>query len=299
VVDGNVGRYALRHVIDHPELELVGLWVHGAAKAGKDAGELCDRPRTGVEATTDADALLALAPDCVCYTATADLRPFEAIEDMCRILAAGANVVSSSVVPLVHPKSFFPEVVEKLAAACAEGRSSFFTSGIDPASRTTSLPLVLSGLAGRWDEIRVQEIINYATYDQPTVIFETMGFGPADGRDPAHPHTGTLAFAWGGTIRLLAEGLGVELEEIRRFMTAPRREAGPHRRADGGARHHGGAPLRGAGHRRREAGDRRRARDAHRRRPRARLAAGSRQLPRARHRRSRHALRVRVLGRAR
>src|SRR5262245_46990600 len=109
---GNVGTYALRQIIDHPDLELVGLWAHGAAKAGRDAGELCGRPPTGVRATHDAAALLATQADCVCYTATADLRPFEAIEDVCRILASGKNVVSSSVVPLVHPTSFFPEICE-------------------------------------------------------------------------------------------------------------------------------------------------------------------------------------------
>jgi len=123
---GNVGRFALRAILGHPELELVGLWVSGA-KAGKDAGELCGARHCGVRATRDADALLALDADCVCYTATADLRPFEAIEDVCRILASGKNVVSSSIVPLVHPQSFFAETREKLEAACREGRSSFWT----------------------------------------------------------------------------------------------------------------------------------------------------------------------------
>src|SRR3954447_16440445 len=139
---GNVGTYALRHVIDHPDLELVGLWVHSAAKDGKDAGELCGRgPTTGVRATRDAEALLAMHADCVCYTATADLRPFEAIEDVCRILAAGKNVVSTSVVPLVHPKSFFPEVRERLEEACRRGGTSFFTSGVDPGFANDVLPL--------------------------------------------------------------------------------------------------------------------------------------------------------------
>ena len=212
---GNVGTHALRHVIDHPGLDLVGLWVHGAAKEGRDAGELCGRPPTGVRATRDAERLLALDADCVCYTATADLRPFEAIEDVCRILAAGKNVVSSSVVPLVHPHSFFPEVRDKLAAACATGRSSFFTSGIDPGFANDLLPLVLSGLAGTWREIRVQEIINYATYDQPQVLFETMGFGQPMDATPLLLTPGTLAFAWGGTIRLLADGLGLVLDDVR------------------------------------------------------------------------------------
>jgi 4-hydroxy-tetrahydrodipicolinate reductase len=212
---GNVGRFALRTILGHPELALVGLWVHGAAKSGKDAGELCGLGPTGLRATTDADALLALDADCVCYTATADLRPFEAVEDIARILASGKNVVSSSIVPMVHPTSFFPEVRDKLEAACRRGGTSFFTSGIDPGFANDVLPLTLSGLCGRWEEIRILEIINYATYDQPQVLFETMGFGKPLDHTSLLLAPGSLAFAWGGTIRLLADGLGVTVEEIR------------------------------------------------------------------------------------
>jgi 2,4-diaminopentanoate dehydrogenase len=63
---GNVGAFALGAILDHPELELAGVWVHDAAKVGQDAGALCGRPRVGVTATDDADALLALGADCVC-----------------------------------------------------------------------------------------------------------------------------------------------------------------------------------------------------------------------------------------
>jgi hypothetical protein len=48
---GNVGRRALPTIIDLPQLELVGLHAFGADKVGKDAGELVDRPLTGVIAT--------------------------------------------------------------------------------------------------------------------------------------------------------------------------------------------------------------------------------------------------------
>ena len=213
---GNVGRFALRCIIQHPELELVGVWVHDPKKAGHDAGALCGLPpTTGVKATNDVDALLALGADCVCYTATADLRPFEAIEEICRILAAGMDVVSTSMVPLVHPKTFIGEVRDKLAAACAQGGTSFFTSGIDPGFANDTLPLVLTGLSERWHEVRCLEIINYTTYDQPQVLFETMGFGKPLDHTPILLAPGTLTFAWGGTIRLLAEGLGVEVDEIR------------------------------------------------------------------------------------
>jgi 4-hydroxy-tetrahydrodipicolinate reductase len=90
---GHVGAWALHAIIEHPDLELVGLWVHSDAKAGSDAGELCGLPPVGVVATNDAEALLALDADVVCYTATADLRPWEAVKDICRILESGKNVV--------------------------------------------------------------------------------------------------------------------------------------------------------------------------------------------------------------
>jgi 4-hydroxy-tetrahydrodipicolinate reductase len=212
---GNVGTFALHCILTHPELELAGVCVHGAGKVGRDAGELCGLPACGVKATNDVEAILASDADCVCYTATADLRPFEAITDICRILASGKNVVSSSVVPLVHPKSFLPNLREQLDEACRAGNASFFTSGIDPGFANDVLPLLLTGLSERWEEVRILEIINYATYAQPEVLFSTMGFGQALDATPLLLSPGALEFAWGGTIRLLAEGLGVEVEKVR------------------------------------------------------------------------------------
>jgi 4-hydroxy-tetrahydrodipicolinate reductase len=212
---GNVGRYALRQVLDHPELELAGVLVTNPAKDGVDAGALCGRPVTGVHATRDADALLASDADCVVYAATADRRPFDAVAEIARILASGKNVVSSSVVGLVHPRSLGQRVTDMLEEACRKGESSFFTSGIDPGFANDVLPLVLSGLCGRWEEIRIQEIINYATYAQPDVLFDTMGFGKPLDHTPILLLPGALRFAWGGTIQLLAEGLGLRLDEVR------------------------------------------------------------------------------------
>src|SRR5262245_15639137 len=99
---GGAGRLALRGIAERPDLELAGVWVHSADKVGKDAAELCGLPRpTGVRATNDASALIALAPDCVCYTAVGESRPRECIDDFCRMLAAGVNVVTTSVPGLV------------------------------------------------------------------------------------------------------------------------------------------------------------------------------------------------------
>jgi 4-hydroxy-tetrahydrodipicolinate reductase len=213
---GNVGRQALHGIIKHPDLELVGLWVSGPNKAGKDAGEIAGLPPTGVKATNDAEALLALDADCVCYTATADLRLPDAVEDLARILASGKNVVSSSVVPLVYPQA--PRnaaFAERIATACQQGQTSFYTSGIDPGFANDILPLTLLSACERVDSVRVMEIVNYATYDQGEVLFHTMGFGQALDATPLLLTPGILTVAWGPTVEMIAAGLGVELDEIR------------------------------------------------------------------------------------
>ena len=74
-----------------------------------------------------------------------------------------------------------------------------------------------SGKQLRWESIRIQEVVNYATYNQPEVVFGTMGFGQPMDAVPLLLTPGAISMAWGGTIRLLAEGLGVELDEIRQI----------------------------------------------------------------------------------
>jgi hypothetical protein len=212
---GNVGKLALRAIIERPDLELVGLWVHGKDKVGRDAGELCGLPPCGVKATSDADALLALDADCVSYTATGDLRPAEAIDDMCRILEAGKNVVSTSVVSLIYPPAAERSMVEKLEAACLRGKTSCFTSGIDPGFANDALPITLLGACQRVDSVRVMEILNYDTYDQGQVLFDTMGFAKPLDHTPLILIPGVLTMAWGAVVRVIAAALGVEVEEIR------------------------------------------------------------------------------------
>src|SRR5512143_1725180 len=86
---GGVGRAAIQGVVSHPELELVGCWVHGRRKAGRDAGEIAGIGPIGVTATNDVDAVLAIEADCVLYS------PLIAqTDEVERILRSGKNVVT-------------------------------------------------------------------------------------------------------------------------------------------------------------------------------------------------------------
>src|SRR4051812_25932223 len=87
---GNIGTRSLRAVIEHPDLELVGVYVHSADKAGRDAGDLCGVGSTGVLATNDIDDVLESRPDCVLYMPQGC-----DIDQVSRLLEAGANVVTT------------------------------------------------------------------------------------------------------------------------------------------------------------------------------------------------------------
>ncbi|GGU16906.1 NAD(P)H-dependent amine dehydrogenase family protein [Lentzea flava] len=212
---GNVGKWALRGIIDHPGLDLAGVWVSNPAKNGLDAGELAGVDPAGVRATTDADQLIAAKPDCVVYTAMADNRLTEAIDDLCRLLRAGINVVASGPVFLSYPEGTVPpELVEPIRQAAAEGGSSLWVNGIDPGWANDWLPLLLSGTCQRIDLIRCSEITDYSTYDNPLVLFDIMGFGSAPGQTPLLLQPGVLTLAWGSVVRQLAAALDVTLDSV-------------------------------------------------------------------------------------
>jgi len=102
-----------------------------------------------------------------------------------------------------------------LEDACRAGGTSCFTSGIDPGFANDLLPLALVGTCEYVDSVRVMEIVNYNTYAQPQVLFDTMGFGQPLDATPLLLVPGVLGFAWGGVVRSIAAGLGVEVEELR------------------------------------------------------------------------------------
>jgi hypothetical protein len=221
---GNVGRHSIAGIDVHPELELVGLFVSNPAKVGRDAGELAGIGRTlGVSGTSDVDKLLALEPDCIVHTAMADDRIFEALADLERFLAAGINVVSSGPVFLQFPEPGDSMAAPLISAATTAG-VSLFVNGVDPGFANDALPLVLSGVSERIEEVRCSEVLNYNTYNQPMVLFDIMGFGRDLHDVPMLLAPGVLTMAWGSVVRQIAAGLGVTLTNVTEWYE---REAAP------------------------------------------------------------------------
>jgi 4-hydroxy-tetrahydrodipicolinate reductase len=213
---GNVGRHAIAGIDAKPGLDLVGVWVSNPDKVGVDAGKLAGLGRDlGVAATADAAALLALRPDCIVHTAMADDRLFEAVADLERFLRAGINVVSSSPVFLQYPEGVVPpEMYAGVQRAAEEAGVSLWVNGIDPGFANDWLPLTLTSICERIDEVRCLEVLNYATYDQAMVLFDIMGFGRPLDDTPLLLAPGVLTTAWGSVVRQIAAALDVELDSV-------------------------------------------------------------------------------------
>jgi hypothetical protein len=212
---GNVGRHAIAGIDARPDLELVGVWVSNPDKAGKDAGELAGLGRElGVAATTSVEEVLALDPDCVVNTAMADHRIFEALADLETLLRAGVNVVASGPVFLQFPSGPAAGLADGVRKAATDGGSSLFVNGIDPGFANDWLPLALTGISERIEEVRCLEVLNYNTYDQGMILFDVMGFGRDLDDTPMLLQPGVLTMAWGSVVNQIATGLGVELDEV-------------------------------------------------------------------------------------
>ncbi len=208
---GNVGRNALIGIDARPDLELAAVWVSNPDKVGRDAGELAGLGRLGVIATNDADAVLALRPDCIVHTSMADVRLEESMADLARFLRAGVNVVSSSPVFLQFPEE---EIGAPIREAALEGGVSIWVNGVDPGFANDWLPLTITGISESITEVRCLEILNYSTYAQPMVLFDVMGFGRPMDETPLLLSPGILSLAWGSVVRQLAAGLDVELDGV-------------------------------------------------------------------------------------
>ncbi len=213
---GNVGRLALTGLLTNPQFELTGLCVSSEDKVGKDAGELSGLDmETGIPATDDLDAVLAGEPECVVYCAMGDNRMPEAMEDVRRILAAGINVVGSAPVVLQFPWRLMPDkYITRMEEAAQLGNSSLFITGVDPGFANDLIPFAFAGTCQSIEQVRCMEIADYATYDGPIVMFDVMGFGKPLDEIPILFQPGVLGIAWGTSIRQLAAGLGVEIDDI-------------------------------------------------------------------------------------
>jgi 4-hydroxy-tetrahydrodipicolinate reductase len=205
---GMVGRCALRAVIEHPQMTLAGVYVHSESKAGRDAGELCGLPPTGVAATRSIDEIIALKPDCILY-----MQEGCDFDDVCRLLESGANIVTTRG-EFHNPAKMDPAVRERVQAACRRGGASIHSTGSSPGFITEALPIVLASIQRRLDCLTIDEFADMVTAVSPEMLFQVMGYGetpeafarrPVAERDECFVHS----------LSLVAEAMSAPIDDVK------------------------------------------------------------------------------------
>jgi hypothetical protein len=210
---GSVGSTTLKAILEHPDLELAGLYVYSAEKKGRDAGELVGLAPCGVLATSERDEILALDADIVVHTPRVPWSVDELDADVLDLLRAGKNVVS--VAGYAAPHFHGSEYVAKLQAACEAGGATLFGTGIDPDIMLGRVPATLTGLCLDVEKIRISEMGDMAANPNVSMMVDTLMFG----KDPDE-----MSFAGDGPyqyllwyspelLAVLARSVGVELED--------------------------------------------------------------------------------------
>ncbi len=204
---GNVGSRALRRAIEHPGLELVGLYVHSAEKAGRDAGELAGLDPIGVSATNSIEDIIALRPNCVVY-----MPLLCNSDDVVRLLESGINIVTTRG-EFLNPASMEASLRQRVEAACRRGNSSIHSTGSSPGFITEALPLVLATLQRSIRHIAINEFADCSSRDSLLMIFDIMGFGqPPGGSIEGRLHH--MREAFGPSLAVTAAALNLPIDQV-------------------------------------------------------------------------------------
>jgi hypothetical protein len=204
---GFVGAEAVKGVVAHPELELVGAWVHSEDKVGKDVGDLCGVGPLGVRATNSLDEICALDADAVVYAPV-----LASTRDVIRLLQSGKNVVTP--VGWIYPGD--SPGVAALQAACIEGHVTLHGTGINPGGITERFPLMLSALCRSIRHVRAEEFSDIRNYPTAVVVRDIMLFGKPPEEAAKSPMIDVLGHGFMQSIDMVAAELGWNLDADKR-----------------------------------------------------------------------------------
>jgi hypothetical protein len=214
---GSVGSAQLQEVVDRPDLDLVGLFVYSPDKVGVDAGTLVGRAPTGVVATDDKAAILALDADLVLHAASKAFASDSNTDDIVALLESGKDVITTT--SYNHLPTFGAAVRERIEAVCLRAGTRFHAAGEHPGFMFERLATTLTGLSQRVDKIVVQEFVDCRGVSSKEMLVDLMGMGkPPEDVSVASPMFRAVSIQYEQALAATADVLGLRFDEIRRSI---------------------------------------------------------------------------------
>lgn len=176
---GSMGKTCLRAVLDDPRFELVGLFAYGAAKVGKDAGDIARRDPTGVIATGSIEDILQLDADVVLHCPMLS-DPYDGHDaDVRRLLESGKSVISIN--NYFEPRALGESHAATLEHSAIKGGATLAGTGVNPGWVAERMAANAVALCLSHRNVATREIIDCATVPNPDYVFGALGFGADPG----------------------------------------------------------------------------------------------------------------------
>lgn len=206
---GKVGKLSLRAILDDPRMELVGVYAHSPDKVGQDAGALCGRPDTGVLATNDVDALIALKADSVLYT------PFTGdVDHTVRLLESGADVVSTNL--FFHVGGVQGDVKARFEDACRRGNSSLYITGVSP-GWINAMTAAMTAICRDVESVSVIESADCSVYES-VETWSFLGMGQPEASQEVRDAAKTWLVMFRDVVERVGDALGYTFDDIEFYI---------------------------------------------------------------------------------
>lgn len=211
---GPVGAILLREIIQNPDFELAGVLVYDPEKAGRDAGELIGLEPTGVIATNDKQAILALDADLVLHAASKAHGFDRNTEDIISLLDSGKYVITTT--SYVHLGILDREVERRIKEVCEKRGVHFHGTGEHPGWAFERLAVTMTAVSQRVDRIVMRQFVDCARVPEKRMLVDLMGMGkrPEEINDSS-PTFRAVATQTEQAIAAAADLMGLRYDEIR------------------------------------------------------------------------------------
>ena len=200
---GLVGQEAIKGIVGHPELELVGCWVHSDAKVGQDAGDIAGVGPLGVVATNSLDEICAIEADAVIYS------PMLADEgEILALIRSGKNVITP--IGYIYPRA--GARTDEVEAACVAAKVTLHGTGEHPGGITERFPLTFSAFCRDIRHVRMEEFSDIRNYAATAMVRDVMLFGQPPEVAAQSPMLKVMASGFLQSIDMVAHELGWTLD---------------------------------------------------------------------------------------
>lgn len=209
---GPIGVETAKLVLTKESMEIVGAVDIAPEMVGKDLGRvLLLKKDLGIPVGNAQEVFKKNRGDVVIHTAGSRISSiFSQLEE---IIKAGYNIVSSSE-ELLYPMGENAELAGKLHKLASEKGVTILGTGVNPGFVMDALPLFLTTVCQKVQEIRVERIVNASTRRYPLQKKVGAGMSPEEFRDKINKkqlgHVGLLE-----SLYLVASKLGLDIDNVR------------------------------------------------------------------------------------